>query len=113
MATKKQWEKWNSMRDESWRRWKGGTKLADELRVFYTSKGAMDRIARNNAVGGLAAGTPAPNGEMVRKGAGWNARRRMDFREIGKQKQVLQAVYGQREAAAPSAPLPGKDSPTR
>lgn len=37
------------MRDETYRRWKGGSKLADELRKFYTSPAALKRIAANNA----------------------------------------------------------------
>lgn len=98
------------MRDESWRRWKGGAKLAKELRVFYTTKKALDRVAFHNP--GWT-DKPAANGETKQKAARWSARRRMDFHEIGKQKRVLQQVYGTPAAAAPAAPLPGKDSPTR
>lgn len=59
-ATKKE------RRDESWRRWKGGQKLADQLRVFYTSKSALDRIAWHNANAGLSAATSKPkaNGDL-------------------------------------------------
>ena len=34
------------MRDETWRRWKGGQKLADDLRNFYTSKRVFDRLGQ-------------------------------------------------------------------
>lgn len=33
-----------AMRDESWRRWKGGAKLAEDLRQFYTNKRVWDRL---------------------------------------------------------------------
>lgn len=39
------------MRDATWRIWKGGQKLADELRSFYTKKNVFDRIAAQNPMG--------------------------------------------------------------
>lgn len=33
------------MRDETWRRWKGGTKLAEDLRNFYTNPRVFARLA--------------------------------------------------------------------
>lgn len=35
-----------AMRDESWRRWKGGAKLANQLRDFYTSKRVFERLGQ-------------------------------------------------------------------
>lgn len=32
------------LRDESWLRWKGGSKLASELRNFYTAKSVFARL---------------------------------------------------------------------
>lgn len=34
-------------RQESWFRWKGGKKLADELRTFYTNKRVFDRLGQS------------------------------------------------------------------
>lgn len=40
-----------AMRDETWRRWKGGSKLADELRNFYTNERVWKRQAVQNPMG--------------------------------------------------------------
>lgn len=50
-----------TMRDETWRRWKGGKKLANELRNFYTAKHVFDRQAALNPA---TPGPPAANGEF-------------------------------------------------
>lgn len=50
-----------AMRDETWRRWKGGKKLADELRNFYTAKHVFDRQAALNPA---SPGPVAANGEF-------------------------------------------------
>lgn len=36
------------LRQESWLRWKGGAKLAEDLRQFYTNKRVWDRLAAQN-----------------------------------------------------------------
>lgn len=53
------------MRDETWRRWKGGAKLAAELAAFYTAKRATNRIAANNPT---FSGSPGGNGALQSKG---------------------------------------------
>lgn len=51
-----------TMRDETWRRWKGGQKLADELRAFYTNQRVFDRLAIANPMAPtVVPGTPAEN----------------------------------------------------
>lgn len=35
-----------TMRDETWRRWKGGKKLADQLRDFYTNPRVWARLGQ-------------------------------------------------------------------
>lgn len=53
-----------TMRDETWRRWKGGQKLADELRAFYTHKRVFDRLGAQVPL----AGASSPATQAARKG---------------------------------------------
>lgn len=106
-----------AMRDESWRRWKGGKKLADQLRVFYTSKSALDRIAWHNANAGLSAssGKLSPNGDIrsaVRREA---LKAFLGGEQRGQQRgwPGIQARAQAAVASATSPSLPGKDSPSR
>lgn len=55
------------MRDETWRRWKGGQKLADELRSFYTAKHVFGRIATQNAVLGSPSSTATTDAQAERQ----------------------------------------------
>lgn len=64
------------MRDESWRRWKGGAKLSEQLRDFYTNKRVFDRLAADAARLGTASPSTA-NDKTYRGSAGaawrpWN-----------------------------------------
>lgn len=81
------------MRDESWRRWKGGAKLSEQLRNFYTNKRVFDRLAADAARLGTAspstANDPAPN--LGRKGRSWNAWN-ADYRIAGGRRSQLFAA---------------------
>lgn len=49
-----------AMRDETWRRWKGGTKLAEDLRNFYTNPRVWTRLGQANPMTPIPpANTPA------------------------------------------------------
>lgn len=97
------------MRDETWRRWRGGKKLADDLRAFYTSKTAMDRVARNNGFGS----TVAKNGRVKTRGY------RMFNLLSGSHQRVLGDSYrrgtgpGRVAAKQASGGLPGRHAPSR
>lgn len=56
-----------AMRDETWRRWKGGKKLADDLRTFYTAKHVFGRLAANNAVMASASATAMTDAQAERQ----------------------------------------------
>lgn len=58
------------LRDESWWRWKGGSKLATELRNFYTAKHVFDRLGQSVP---LAADKPST--------AVWDKRRPLRLRQ--------------------------------
>lgn len=103
-----------AMRDESWRRWKGGKKLADELRLFYTSKTALDRIARATA---LATGKPAANGDTSAKRKYSTFRLLMEADRLGKGQsrkamQIARRSLG-RNAGKATTVLPGQVAPKR
>lgn len=100
-----------AMRDESWRRWKGGDKLAKELAAFYTAKRATQRIAANNPT---FSGPPAANGSLSNRHqqrinaalAKSPGRRWLDGRPR------VAAFFGMTPAESDPA-LPGKDTPVR
>lgn len=99
-------------RDESWRRWRGGKKLATDLRVFYTTKTALDRIAWHNKQAGVSAGArSSPNGEFR------SMLRDMALRVFSglKDGSWRTSVESARSSSAKGrgAPLPGRDAPRR
>lgn len=104
-----------TMRDESWRRWKGGKKLADELRTFYTAKHVFGRIAAQNSALGPS-GTRSANGEVMSA-----TRREAMAAFLGGHKQGQQGGWpgivarGAAAAAAATANtgLPGQTGPKR
>lgn len=97
------------MRDESWRRWKGGKKLAEDLRIFYTSKRALDRIAANNAGHGMADAKPERNG----RGQRLRLVQRLHQNSPGQRNMRNLRRAANRRPAEAAAPYPGQSSPTR
>lgn len=106
--------KW-PMRDESWRRWKGASKLAKALTAFYTTPSAMKRIAANNA--GLSMGAPKANGEVdlvgQRIGVRGNLRNRIDSRQVGRPDLTGKFFTRSSPIAKASPSLPGMTAPKR
>lgn len=105
-----------AMRDESWRRWKGGSKLAKDLNAFYTAKRATDRIAWHNSQAGLSAGSkPSANGDLLQS----TRREALKAFLMGEQRGQTRGWPGIVErakaavAAAPAAGMPGQDGPKR
>lgn len=101
-----------SQRDESWLRWKGGDKLAADLRLFYTAPHALKRLGESQPF--QAATKSMSNGKRVI--ANWYLAQMSGRRShagslpIGK---VLEAA--RRANKAPSAPasVPGQTAPRR
>lgn len=102
------------MRDESYRRWKGGAALAEELRKFYTSPAALQRIARNNAMGPAlpAAAEKLRKLGMRARPKQWNSRNKTDSGNdtlaqargrIGR-KQMLQQMLNRRSVEQERSP---------
>lgn len=104
-----------AMRDESWRRWKGGAKLSEALKVFYTTPAAAARIASMNAVTPVKA-TLGRNGEVKKFG---RYRTQMLANSYGMRNyaKALARAQGQMRRAAStmadSSALPGRDAPRR
>lgn len=96
------------MRDETWRRWRGGKKLADDLRAFYTSKTAMDRVAKNNGFGS----SPSPNGAVKTRGQRLAGIFFSDKRTRGRSGFPVKRGM-MRPRRSPRAHLPGQDAPSR
>lgn len=97
-----------AMRDESYRRWKGGQKLANELRLFYTSKARLDQIAASNP---MAPKETACKGCKNRRDAirrAWN-----QTRKRGRDGFDVIRRRVQPKPKAPAPHLPGRDAPTR
>lgn len=100
-----------AMRDESWRRWKGGKKLADDLRVFYTNKRVFDRLGYKAA--SLSAGSAQPNGELTdrQRLRGHMINAFLNNRTTDRGSRVLGGT--RLMSSAPAADLPGQSSPRR
>lgn len=99
-----------AMRDETWRRWKGGKKLADELRTFYTAKHVFERQAALNPA---LPGKPAANGEYL---SARLKRRLMSGHDNPVRRNMLRRqLRGLMRQATGSAPanLPGRYGPKR
>lgn len=88
------------MRDETWRRWKGGQKLADELKAFYTNKRVFDRLAISNPMGPTlpaSVAQPMTRGDRLKKlGVGRNVPTWANARAVG-------AIFGGLGATAGEA----------
>lgn len=102
------------MRDESWRRWKGGAKLAADLAAFYTAKRVTDRMALQNP--GFSA-NPAPNGQLGDKRAAYRKQKLDELvgfssgRGSGNRRNIQRAFAV--KASAPEDPVPGLTAPKR
>lgn len=93
-----------AMRDESWRRWKGGQKLADELRTFYTNKRVFDRLGQS--VPTAAGEKPGRDGSKPRT----RLVQRLHMGVAQRNAQKLRRSVKRRVEAA-ATPLPGQDAP--
>lgn len=88
------------MRDETWRRWKGGQKLADDLRAFYTNQRVFKRLAFQNPM------APTPGNPVAQefKNKKMRLRERIELRDVNSNRtRALRRAAQLAQKPAPAA----------